>query len=216
MSQSALHRVVSLSRRCFSLKSLWKAVFLVCVLAGPLSAQTGILFVRVQGPGGPVAAHVDVLYEGQVVGWGEGDEQGRVSIGGIPGGTYSIKVTALGHKDAVVDGIRVEPGQSRAVEVTLELAPIEMDELTVRAQRVQIERENTEFSTEVDQVAIQMLPMSFASSDLVALTPGARPGHIWGGANFQANSYRLDGLSTNHPGMGGDLLQPSIYWIDRV
>ncbi len=58
--------------------------------------------------------------------------------------------------------------------------------------------------------------MTYDARDLVALTPGARPGQIWGGANFQANSYRIDGLSANHPGLGGDLLQPSIYWIDRM
>jgi len=217
MTVPAQHRVAHYFPLCGRLLA---AVFITLLLAtataSPLSAQNGILFVRVHGPGGPVPARVDVLYEGQVVGWGEGDQDGRVRIGGIPGGTYSIQVRALGHKEFVMDSIRVEPGESRAVEVTLELAPIAMEELTVRAQRVQIQRENTEFSTEVDQVAIEMLPMSFTAADLVALTPGARPGHIWGGANFQANSYRLDGLSTNHPGMGGDLLQPSIYWIDRV
>jgi hypothetical protein len=100
--------------------------------------------------------------------------------------------------------------------VVLEVAPIELEGLTIRTERVQIERENTEFTTTVEEAAIRLLPMTYDAKDLVALTPGARPGHIWGGANIQANSYRIDGLSANHPGMGGDLLQPSIYWIDRV
>ncbi|MGW8268208.1 MAG: TonB-dependent receptor, partial [Longimicrobiales bacterium] len=185
--------------------------------ASQASAQSGILFVRVSGPGGPVSgARVEVLYQEQVLGWGDADEDGRARIGGIPGGTFSVRVQAMGHEEALVEGVRVQPGLAQALEVTLELAPIEMEGLTVRAERVQIQRENTEFSTQVNQVAIELLPVSFTATDLVALTPGARPGHIWGGANFQANSYRLDGLSANHPGLGGDLLQPSIYWIDRV
>ena len=185
--------------------------------AAPLYAQAGTLFVRVNGPIGAVAgARVEVLLEGQVVGWGDTDDEGRTRIGGFPSGSYSVRVRALGHQETVRDSVRVEAGTIQVVEFRLELAPIEMDELTVRAGRVQIQRENTEFTTEVSQVAIELLPMSFTATDLVSLTPGARPGHIWGGASFQANSYRLDGLSANHPGLGGDLLEPSIYWIDRV
>jgi len=192
-------------------------LLLLAVCSSPLSAQTGMLFVRVNGPTGPLpGARVEVILQGQVIGWGDADADGRARIGGVPGGTFSVRVQAMGHKEQVVDSVRVEPGTARALEVLLEVAPIEMEELTVRAERVQIQRENTEFSTQVNQAAIELLPVSFTATDLVALTPGARPGHIWGGANFQANSYRLDGLSANHPGIGGDLLQPSIYWIDRV
>ena len=69
------------------------------------------------------------------------------------------------------------------------VSPIGLEGLTIRTERVQIERENTEFSTTVEEAAIRLLPMTYDARDLVALTPGARPGHIWGGANFQANSY---------------------------
>jgi hypothetical protein len=182
-----------------------------------LSAQTGILFVRVTNPTGPLpGARVEVLFEGQVIGWGDTDANGLARIGGFPAGTFSVRVQAIGHKEQVVDSVRVEPGASQGLEVVLEVAPIELEELTVRSQRVQIQRDNTEFTTLVDRAAIELLPVSLIATDLVALTPGARPGHIWGGASFQANSYRLDGVSANHPGLGGDLLQPSIYWIDRV
>ena len=206
-------------RQDFGLPAMTFLVFslLLGLATSPLSAQTGLLFVRVNGPTGPLpGARVEVILQGQVIGWGDADADGRARIGGVPGGTFSVRVQAMGHKEQVVDSVRVEPGTARALEVLLEVAPIEMEELTVRAERVQIQRENTEFSTQVNQAAIELLPVSFTATDLVALTPGARPGHIWGGANFQANSYRLDGLSANHPGIGGDLLQPSIYWIDRV
>ncbi len=183
----------------------------------PLSAQNGILFVRVTGPTGPLAgARVEIVLQGQVIEWGDTDDLGQTRISGFPQGTYSVRVQALGHTEAVRDSVRVEAGTIQALEFLLELSPIEMEELTVRAERVQIQRENTEFTTQVNREAIELLPVSFTATDLVALTPGARPGHIWGGASFQANSYRLDGLSANHPGLGGDLLQPSIYWIDRV
>ncbi len=191
--------------------------FLLILGASSLSAQTGILFVRVNGPAGPVPnARVEVLFQEEVFQWGDTDLQGIARVGGIPGGTFQVRVQALGFHTHMEEDVRMTPGASQALEVLLEVAPIELEGLTIRTDRVRIERENTEFSTTVESAAIRLLPMTYDARDLVALTPGARPGHIWGGASFQANSYRIDGLSANHPGLGGDLLQPSIYWIDRI
>jgi hypothetical protein len=184
---------------------------------GPLSAQSGLLFVRVNGPAGPVAnARVEVLLHGTVLHWGDTDLQGVTRIGGIPGGTFDVRVQALGFRERIAEGVRIAPGTAQPLEVMLELAPIELEGITIRSERVQIRRENTEFNTTVGESALLLLPVTYDAKDLVALTPGARPGHIWGGANLQANSYRLDGLSANHPGLGGDLLQPSVLWIDRL
>ncbi len=202
------------------LSGLWPGFLflLALVFAAPSqgAAQSGVLMVRVKGPGGPIQnATVEVFFQEAVLRRAGTDEEGMARIG-LPAGTYTIRVESLGHGVKEFAEIRIEPGRSRGLEVELELAPIAMEGLTVRAARVQIQRENTEFTTQVDEAAIRLLPMTTRAEDLVALTPGARPGHVWGGANFQANSYRVDGLSANHPGMGGDLLQPSIYWIDRM
>jgi hypothetical protein len=184
---------------------------------GLLSAQTGILFVRVQGPDGPVAnATVELRYNDASFRTVGTDEEGAARIGGLPAGTFDVVVESLGFRPKTVEDVRVEAGVAQAVTVILETAPVEMEGLTVTAERVQIQRQNTEFATAVRETEIALLPMTYNAADLVALTPGARPGFVWGGASFQANNYRVDGLSANHPGMGGDLLQPSIYWIDRV
>jgi len=197
---------------------LFGTVAVLSALAwNPVSAQTGILLVRVSGPVGPIdGARVEVIYQEQVLHWGDTDANGLARIGGITGGTFLVRVQALGFHSKDVEEVRVTPGVAQALEVQLVVAPIQLEGLTIRTERVQIQRENTEFSTRVEEAAIRLLPMTYDAKDLVALTPGARPGFIWGGANFQANNYRIDGLSANHPGIGGDLLQPSIYWIDRV
>jgi hypothetical protein len=61
-----------------------------------------------------------------------------------------------------------------------------------------------------------LLPSTFDLRQLIALTPGARPDQIWGGASEQANSYSLDGTTVNHPGLGGALLLPSPSWIEAL
>lgn len=182
----------------------------------PLAGQARAISVRVSGPAGPISyATVDLLFDGEVLMRGGTYPDGVAHLRGLPAGTFDLRIEALGFETRRLSGIRVESG-ARVLEVQMVLAPIAMEGLTVRAERVQIRRDNTEFNTRVDEAAIRLLPMTHDARDLVALTPGARPGHIWGGANFQANSYRIDGLSANHPGLGGDLLQPSIHWIDRV
>ena len=198
--------------------AFWVAVWLLFApLASPLSAQTGLLVVRVTGPTGPVpGATVELLLAGEVLKTGGTNSSGDAALGGLPAGSFDVRVTALGFETEVVTGVRVDPGASRGLEVVLKLAPIPLEGLTVRAERIQIQRENTEFRTTVEEKAILLLPVSYDARDLVALTPGARPEHIWGGASVQANSYRLDGLSTNHPGLGGNLLEPNINWIERI
>lgn len=191
-------------------------VSLLFGFASPASAQ-GVLFVRVTGEGGAVAnATVEVLFQDAVLRRLGTDEQGAARFGAMPAGTFTVRVEALGYREHVRESVRVSNASTAVVEVSLESRPIELEGMTIRSERVQIQMENTEFSTRVDERAIQLLPVTYNARDLVALTPGARPGNVWGGANFQANNYRIDGLSANHPGVGGDLIQPNINWIERV
>jgi hypothetical protein len=198
----------------------WPRLALVLALtaagARPAAAQ-GILFVRVSAEERPVAnATVEVLFQETVLRRLGTDEAGAASFAAMPAGTFVVRVEALGYTVFRREDVRVSTGSSTILEVTLESAPIALEGLTIRSERVQIQRENSEFNTRVDEVAIKLLPVTFNARDLVALTPGARPGNVWGGANFQANNYRIDGLSANHPGVGGDLIQPNINWIERV
>lgn len=192
-------------------------LLVLLLLLSPSTAAAQALLVRVTDGDGPVpAADVSVAFQGAELARTEADAKGEARFVGLPAGTYELRVHALGHTPQVLPNVRLEAGAVVALEIVLELAPIQMEGLTVQAGRIQIQRQNTEFSTEVHEEAIRMLPVSHDAADLVALTPGARPGNVWGGANFQANSYRIDGVSANHPGMGGDLLKPNVNWIDRL
>jgi hypothetical protein len=192
-------------------------VFLLLPGCAPLGAQDGVVTVRVLREGGGVAgATVEVLRLGEVRHRAVTDEAGTAVIRGVGAGSFQVRVDAFGFRSRVTEELELEADGTLVLELTLESAPIEVAGITVRAERVQIQRQNTEFTTRVDEVAIELLPMAHDVAQLVALTPGARPGHVWGGASFQANNYRIDGLSANHPGLGGDLLQPSISWIERV
>lgn len=184
--------------------------------ASPLAAQGGTLVVRVSVEGAPrPGANVVVLILDQMLYQADTDQHGEIQLAALAAGTYTVRVQELGYR-LFTEDVRVERDEIAAVLVNLEGEAIALEGITVQSARIRIERENTEFSTRLDEVAIKMLPLAHNARDLVALTPGARPGHVWGGSNFQANNYRLDGLSANHPGVGGDALNPSINWIEEV
>ncbi|MEJ2187395.1 MAG: TonB-dependent receptor, partial [Gemmatimonadota bacterium] len=202
--------------RCSHRSVLLVSIILTAFLPAGLRAQSGGLFVRVRSGGDPVGnATVSLLLQGQTLMRQSTDSAGAARMGGLAGGTYQVRVEAIGYRTRVLD-VRLDPGAVRALEVELEVAPLELESINVRANRIQIQKQNTEFATTVDEEAIKLLPMAQDTRRLIALTPGARPDYVWGGANFQANSYQIDGLAANHPGMGGDMIEPNIDWIERL
>ncbi len=192
-------------------------VLLALTVPAHVSAQA-MLLVRVTGPdGGPLEnATVEVLYGGKVLHTAGTDPKGEARMAGLPGGTYSVRVSVMGHKTRTLTDVRVDAGGVRVLNVKLEESALELEGITAESQRVQIQHENTDFGIQIEKKAIELLPVTYQVENLVALTPGARPGHVWGGANFQADSYVLDGVSANNPVMGGEAIQPNVNWIDKV
>lgn len=196
----------------------WWALLILGIIGLPASAsaQGGSLLVRVLADSVPVNdAVVDLYFFDQLLITVETDAAGEARMAALAAGTFRVEVGALGYRPASSE-VRVDVDGQASVVVELEQEAIALEGITVLSDRVRIDVEDTEFSSRFDELAIQMLPLAHDARDLVALTPGARPGHVWGGASFQANSYRIDGLSANHPGLGGDALEPSIHWIEEV
>jgi hypothetical protein len=128
-----------------------------------------------------------------------------------------VHVRQLGYA-TVEASIPVARGEARAQDFVLRVRALVIDTVTVTTRNpAVISREDTEFPTVVSEAAIRLLPMRPEVREVVALTPGARAqGQVWGGATQQANNYQIDGLAANHPGVGGDLVQPSLSWIESV
>lgn len=181
------------------------------------TAQAASVLVRVSSQGRRVVSASVRLFEGSAAVRGATtDASGIARFGGLVPGVYSVRVDIIGYRSHRVEDLRVEAAGTRSVEVELEQVPVELEGLSVRADRIQIQRENTDFGTSVGGSALDLLPVPYDPAELVALTPGARAEHVWGGANFQANSYQIDGLAANHPGLGGSIVEPSALWVDRV
>lgn len=201
-----------------------RRITFAATLAAGLSAEPraicaqGTLLVRVTDTAGtPLEdATVRLLQAGTVLRTAGTDELGAATISDLMPGRYDVVVDALGHGSITRSGVLVEIGHARVLGIKLQESAVPLEGITVESRRIQIQHGNTEFGTQIEERAISLLPVTYQVRDLVALTPGARPGHVWGGANFQADSYLLDGVSANNPGLGGEAIQPNINWIDKV
>jgi hypothetical protein len=144
------------------------------------------------------------------------DRQGRYRLAGLRAGPVHMRVRHLGYAmgDTTVE---VPAGGARTHDFVLRLRILAVDTVTVTSSNpAVIRRDDTEFSTEISEAAIQLLPLRPDIDEVVALTPGARGAQVWGGATEQANNYQVDGLSANHPGTGGDLISLSLNWLEAV
>ncbi|HEU0012627.1 MAG TPA: TonB-dependent receptor [Longimicrobium sp.] len=190
------------------------------LLPAALHAQVGAISGRVtDGRNAPVAsAIVEVDANEAITGRGTTTgADGRYLLPALPAGRYRLRVRHPGY-NREARWVTVTAGQASMQNFTLTERPTVIDTVVVAANSpVNISRENTEFSTAIREEAIRLMPVNPDPKELVAQAPGARAsGQVWGGATQQANNYQIDGLAANHPGVGGDLIQPSINWIESV
>lgn len=143
------------------------------------------------------------------------DADGAWRIAHLEPGRYRITVHRMGYRASRQD-VQVEPGRTAQLTFVLELVPFALDSLVVSAPASAISRTDAELSTRLTVGEISLLPSTLDVRQLIALTPGARPDQIWGGASDQANSYTLDGTMINHPGLAGASFLPSPGWIETL
>lgn len=144
------------------------------------------------------------------------DAGGVFQFVGLAAGSYDLTVLHVSYREYRRADVTVPSNETRTVVINLEPAPVALDTVAVTSTQVRIDRRSTEFSTQFSARQIRLLPIGTDARAIIAMTPGARADHVWGGASNQANNYQIDGLAANHPGVGGDLIQLNVNWIDRI
>jgi hypothetical protein len=144
------------------------------------------------------------------------DATGAFRFAAVPPGTYRLHVQRLGFRTTQVTGIVVPARQTVELRVALTTAAAELAPVIVSAGAITLGRENAELGSVVHARTIALLPVGLDLRNIVALTPGARRETIWGGASAQANAYQLDGASIDHPGIGGQLLEPNLSGVETL
>ena len=160
-------------------------------------------------------AEVTMATPASLAGRATTDADGAWRIAHLDPGSYRITIGRLGYRPHQQD-VQIEPERTVRLTVVLELAHFTLDSLVVTGHAPTISTTSNELGSKLTVSEIALLPATFDLRQLIALTPGARPDHIWGGASDQANSYSLDGTTVDHPGLGGAVLLPSPGWIETL
>lgn len=139
---------------------------------------------------------------------------GRFRLGSLTAGLYTVTVRKVGYRSVTEEGVRVAEAQTVTLTVSLTQAPRRLSTIEVVSSPTSIDASTTALSMRLERQTTELIPSARNASSLIALVPGARKDQLWGGAAGVSNDYQLDGVSMNHPGLGGDFLSLSVDWID--
>lgn len=144
------------------------------------------------------------------------DAEGKFRVGTIVPGLYHITGRRIGYREAELPVLRIVARQTSQIRVTLTRSATQLSTVRVVASPTAIDATTTEITRRIAVEDVELIPMGRDAAALVELVPGARKGFVWGAGADAANNYQLDGVSVNHPGLGGDYLTPSIDWIESL
>ena len=117
--------------------SILKCCLIIIVLAFSLYAQTGkgtiTGSVRDQQGGSPLS-YVNIMIDGTRLGAASNDA-GVFTIRNVPAGTHRVIFQMIGYKTIIVRRVEVTAGATVTVNVELEPRPVEMDVVSVTADR---------------------------------------------------------------------------------
>jgi len=153
------------------------------------------------------------------------NSEGRFNIQNMRvGGPYTVKVTFVGYKDVVREGVYLSLGQNLRFDQKLSDATTELSEVTVSSRRDPVmNADHTGAQTTIQRETIERLPtLNRSFGDFTRLTPQAN-GNSFGGRNTGFNNLTIDGAIFNNSfGLSGTVggqagAQPiSIDAIDQI
>ncbi len=128
------------------------------------------------------------------------DSNGRYLVTNLPPAVYEITVSSANFADYKQQNIIVEVGRTTAVDIKMVLAG-QQQTVAITAEAPVINNETNSFSTNVNKVAIDNLPLNIRRWSVFALgTPGAVADGTFGDVSFRG----ISGYFNNNTVDGGD------------
>ncbi|HKS30648.1 MAG TPA: TonB-dependent receptor [Pyrinomonadaceae bacterium] len=133
----------------------------------------------------------------------QADDEGRFRVVQLDPGNYTITVAASGFANFTQERVVVEVGRVTTLDVPLSIGAVS-GTVEVTAEAPVINTTQQDFSTNVNQVSINELPINGRrASDFVRLTPGVAPEGDFGLNSFRGisallNNNTLDGTDNNN------------------
>ena len=192
MNTSLLRHFVLLAMMLFTARLGWSQGATTAAMSGVITDKTGAGL-----PGATVIA-VHTPTNTQYI--TPTNSEGRFNIQNMRvGGPYTVKVTFVGYKDLVREGINLTLGQNLRFDQKLNDTSTELSEVTVTNRRDPVmNADHTGASTTIQRQIIERLPtLNRSLNDFTRLTPQAN-GQSFGGRSSAFNNITVDGAIFNN------------------
>jgi outer membrane receptor for ferrienterochelin and colicin len=180
---------------------------LFAVYAGPALAQgIGSITGLVTDDQGKPLSFTNVVIVGTQMG-AMSDANGRFTIRNVQPATYTLRASQMGYTSQE-RSVTVAPGQTASTSFALKETVVkEIDKVTVRADKVQIHKDQSSTRHTISSEDLERLPVD-NFQDAVALQAGvvqqAGQLHFRGGRSDEIQ-YQVDGIPVNDPFGGGGI-----------
>lgn len=121
------------------------------------------------------------------------DIDGDFYIINIPPGRYDVNISMIGYGTAIIQDFNVSVNRTSNLDISLNIASVEGEEVIVVAQRISIEKDQTGTIRNISSDQMEMLPVE-SLDEVVSMQAGIVKGHVRGGRASEV-SYLLDGMA---------------------
>jgi hypothetical protein len=185
---------------------LWLAMALMLGVGSAAFAQssnTAAIIGTVSDPSGAVIPGASVVVKNNATGLeftATSNEQGGFTIPAVDPGTYTVTVTLMGFKTAVLNNVTVNAATPASVRVKLEVGGLE-ETVTVNSASEIVQTQSAAVSTTIDTNQILKLPtgsrsaLEFVTTLAGVNTPGGSRDSTINGLPQSAINITIDGIS---------------------
>jgi len=139
------------------------------------------------------------------------DAGGRFRVLGVAPGLFTLRLTRIGYRPLVLEGVRVLPGQATTLgDLRLDAQAAALPPLVVTVGAAVVDPRSTALETTLSASVFRLLPTGRDYASLLTLLPQANQSAYSDGVNVSGgtgleNAYYLDGVHVTEPyrGEGG-------------
>jgi outer membrane receptor protein involved in Fe transport len=203
------HAVSALSR-------IFPAVLAAFLVIGSLAGQTAgrIAGTVTSTETGEPLPGTNVLIVGTNMGAATGID-GRYYILNIPPGRYEVRASMMGYQAMVVQDVVVHVGRTTDLNFELSDDVLEFEEVIVRAERPDVERDKTSTSHIVRFDEVEAIPGIRDIGDVIGLAADVIDGHFRGG-RIGEEYYTLQGMGIVNPLDNSSAFMPIMSAVEEV
>ena len=180
-----------------SLKTITALLFLQMAYAGTTGKIAGRVIDESTGEG---LTGVNLILQGQALG-AAADAEGYYTIINISPGRYTLVASMIGYSRLSVENVVVNVDRTTKQDITMEIAALEGESVTIVAQKPLVEKNLTSTNYYVDSETIESLPVT-DMTEILGIQAGVITGtdgelHFRGGREREV-AYLIDGIPVSN------------------